>query len=57
MNLRVADLDGLLKVLKEEGVEVDPHREEYDDGRFACITEPKGNRIELREPPVRTSET
>lgn len=28
MNFRVADLDGLLKALKEEGVEIDPHRED-----------------------------
>ena len=28
MNLRVADLDGLLKAQKGEGVEIDPHRED-----------------------------
>ena len=50
MNFRVADLDGLLKALKEEGVEIDPHREEYDFGRFAWIMDPEGNRIELWEP-------
>jgi predicted enzyme related to lactoylglutathione lyase len=47
MNFRVADLDGLLKALKDEGVEIDPHREEYEYGRFAWIMEPEGNRIEL----------
>jgi len=51
MNFRVADLDGLLKVLKEEGVEIDPHREDYDYGRFAWVMDPEGNRIELWEPP------
>ena len=51
MNFRVADLDGLLKALKEEGVEIDPHRENYDYGRFAWIMDPEGNRIELWEPP------
>jgi predicted enzyme related to lactoylglutathione lyase len=50
MNFRVADLDGLLKALKEEGVEIEPHRENYDFGRFAWIMDPEGNRIELWEP-------
>lgn len=51
INYRVDDLDALLKVLKEEGVEIDPHREDYDYGRFAWIMDPEGNRIELWEPP------
>jgi predicted enzyme related to lactoylglutathione lyase len=52
MNFRVADLDALVKALKEEGVEVDPHREDYDYGRFAWVMDPEGNRIELWEPPA-----
>jgi predicted enzyme related to lactoylglutathione lyase len=51
MNFIVEDLDGLLAALREEGVEVDPKREEYDYGRFAWIMDPEGNRIELWEPP------
>lgn len=51
MNFRVADLDALIKVLQEEGVQIDPHREDYDYGRFAWIMDPEGNRIELWEPP------
>ena len=47
-----AKLDGLLKALKEEGVEIDPHREDADYGRFAWIMDPEGNRIELWEPPA-----
>jgi predicted enzyme related to lactoylglutathione lyase len=50
INFRVTDLDGLLKVLKEEGVEIDPRREDYEFGRFAWIIDPEGNRIELWEP-------
>jgi predicted enzyme related to lactoylglutathione lyase len=50
INYRVDDLDRLLKVLKEEGVQIDPHREDYDYGRFAWIMDPDGNRIELWEP-------
>jgi predicted enzyme related to lactoylglutathione lyase len=51
INYRVDDLDALLKVLKEENVEIDLHREDYDYGRFAWIMDPDGNRIELWEPP------
>ena len=50
INYRVEDLDALLQTLKEEGVEIDPHREDYDYGRFAWIMDPDGNRIELWEP-------
>jgi predicted enzyme related to lactoylglutathione lyase len=51
LNYRVEDLDGLLKVLAEEGVEIDPKRENHEYGRFAWIMDPDGNRIELWEPP------
>src|ERR1700690_2595827 len=51
INYRVDDMDALLKALKEEGVEIDPHREDCDYGRFAWIMDPDGNRVELWEPP------
>jgi predicted enzyme related to lactoylglutathione lyase len=51
INFRVDDLDGLLETLRAEGVEIDPKREDYDYGRFAWITDPEGNRIELWQPP------
>jgi predicted enzyme related to lactoylglutathione lyase len=51
INYRVHDLDALLVALKEEGVQIDPHREDGDYGRFAWIMHPAGNRIELWEPP------
>lgn len=50
INYRVDDLDALLEVLRAEGVEIDPKREDYDYGRFAWIMDPEGNRIELWEP-------
>jgi predicted enzyme related to lactoylglutathione lyase len=50
MNYRVENLDALLEALRAEGVEIDPHREDYDYGRFAWIMDPEGNRIELWEP-------
>jgi predicted enzyme related to lactoylglutathione lyase len=51
INYRVDNLDALLEILKNEGVQIDPHREDYDYGRFAWIMDPEGNRIELWEPP------
>jgi len=53
LNYRVDDLDALLAALRAEGVEIDPKREDYDYGRFAWISDPEGNRIELWEPPKR----
>jgi predicted enzyme related to lactoylglutathione lyase len=55
INYRVDDLDALLAALKQEGVEIDPHREDYEYGRFAWIMDPEGNRIELWEPPKKDS--
>jgi predicted enzyme related to lactoylglutathione lyase len=50
VNYRVDDLDTLLAVLREEGVEIDPKREDHGYGRFAWIMDPDGNRIELWQP-------
>lgn len=49
-NFRVDDLDELLLVLKEEGVEVVGETEEYEYGKFGWILDPEGNKIELWEP-------
>ena len=51
INYRVENLDALLTALRAEGVAVDDRVEQYDYGRFAWITDPEGNRIELWEPP------
>ncbi|MCW8981581.1 MAG: glyoxalase/bleomycin resistance/dioxygenase family protein [Altibacter sp.] len=50
MNFRVADLEGLLEVLKKEGVTVVGEMEEYEYGKFGWILDPEGNKIELWEP-------
>ena len=49
-NYRVENLEELLKVLKEEGVEVIGSIEEYEYGKFGWIMDPEGNKIELWEP-------
>jgi predicted enzyme related to lactoylglutathione lyase len=50
LNYRVDNLDAVLEALRAEGVAIDPKREDYDYGRFAWITDPEGNKIELWEP-------
>jgi predicted enzyme related to lactoylglutathione lyase len=50
VNYRIDDLDALLTQLATAGVPIDPHREDYDYGRFAWITDPEGNRLELWQP-------
>jgi predicted enzyme related to lactoylglutathione lyase len=49
INYRVANLDRMLEQLRRSGVAVEKV-EDYDYGRFAWITDPEGNRIELWEP-------
>jgi predicted enzyme related to lactoylglutathione lyase len=50
VNYRVDDLDALLEQLAAAGVSIDPHRDDYPYGRFAWITDPEGNRLELWQP-------
>lgn len=51
INYIVDDLDALLTKLEQQGVKIDPKREEYPYGRFGWIFDPDGNKIELWEPP------
>ena len=48
INYRVANLERLLAQLRRDGVAVEKV-EDVDYGRFAWITDPEGNRIELWE--------
>lgn len=50
LNFQVDDMDALLAQLAAAGVVIDPHREDVDYGRFAWITDPEGNRVELWQP-------
>ena len=49
INYRVANLERMLAQLRQSGITVEKV-EDYDYGRFAWITDPEGNRIELWEP-------
>ncbi len=52
INLRVADMDGLLASLRAKGIEVitKPEWDAPEIGRFARVHDPEGNAIELWEP-------
>jgi catechol 2,3-dioxygenase-like lactoylglutathione lyase family enzyme len=50
LNFRVDDLDAFLVKLAEEGVQIDPKRENHEYGRFAWVYDPDGNKIELWQP-------
>ena len=49
INYRVSNLERMLARLRRDGIAVEKV-EDYDYGRFAWITDPEGNRIELWEP-------
>ena len=50
MNFRVENLEKLLQVLKEEGVQIVGEMQTFDYGKFGWIMDPEGNKIELWEP-------
>ena len=52
VNYRVDDLDALLIQLEAAGVSIDPKRDNQSYGRFAWITDPEGNRLELWQPLI-----
>ena len=47
INYRVADLDRLMAVLREEGCEVIENPEPSEYGKFGWVIDPEGNKIEL----------
>ena len=52
INYRVANLEQLLAQLRSKGVAIEKVQEQ-DYGRFAWITDPEGNRVELWEPKAK----
>ena len=51
VNYRVKYLDAMLAQLRSTKAMVDDKIEESEYGRFAWVTDPEGNRIELWQPP------
>jgi predicted enzyme related to lactoylglutathione lyase len=50
INYRVDDLDALLAQLRAEGVAVVAGPESHENGKFAWILDPEGNKVELWQP-------
>jgi predicted enzyme related to lactoylglutathione lyase len=50
INYRVDDLDALLAQLRAAGVAVVGGPESHENGKFAWILDPDGNKVELWEP-------
>jgi len=52
INYRVDDLEGMLAQLRAGGVEVIQGPESHENGKFAWIMDPDGNKVELWEPKI-----
>ncbi len=52
INLRVSNLDAMVTQLRTAGIAVEIDSETYPNGRFARLTDPEGNPIQLWEPNV-----
>lgn len=52
INYRVDDLLTLMENLKQAGVPVVAETEYHENGKFASILDPEGNRVELWEPKL-----
>lgn len=50
INYRVDDMAGILARLREGGVEAIQGPESHENGKFAWILDPDGNKVELWEP-------
>lgn len=51
-NYRVADLHGLLALLREEGCQVLDKVDDGDYGKFGWVIDPDGNKVELWQAPA-----
>ena len=52
INYRVDDLDAMISQLRADGVEVVAGPESHENGKFAWIMDPDGNKVELWEPMI-----
>lgn len=50
INYRVDDLGEMLEQLRADGVEVVGGPESHENGKFAWVLDPEGNKVELWEP-------
>jgi predicted enzyme related to lactoylglutathione lyase len=52
INYRVDNMDELLDHLKQNGVEIQKGPESHENGKFAWLMDPDGNKLELWEPMI-----
>lgn len=52
INYRVDDMTGILARIKEAGTPILKGPESHENGRFAWVVDPDGNKVELWEPKI-----
>ncbi|MFZ0820722.1 MAG: VOC family protein [Candidatus Acidiferrales bacterium] len=52
INYRIDNMDGMIAQLKSGGVEILKGPEYHENGAFAWIVDPDGNKVELWEPKI-----
>lgn len=52
INYRVDDMEGMIRQLTASGIEVMQGPEYHENGVFAWISDPEGNKVELWEPKI-----
>lgn len=52
INFRVTDLDAMLAQVRAAGAEVADDVQDGEYGKFAWVTDPQGNKVELWQPPA-----
>jgi hypothetical protein len=55
VNFRVADIDRMVSQLRNAGIDVEVDPEFYSNGRFASLTDPEANPIQLWQPARRAA--
>ena len=52
INYRVDDLSELIEQLAQDGIAIQQGPESHENGKFAWIIDPEGNKVELWEPKL-----
>jgi predicted enzyme related to lactoylglutathione lyase len=52
INYRIDDMDGMIEQLAAGGIEIIQGPEQHENGKFAWILDPDGNKVELWEPKL-----
>lgn len=52
INYRIDNMDEMIRQLKSGGIEIHQGPEDHENGKFAWILDPEGNKVELWEPKI-----